>query len=58
MARFHHGKVHVGDRVITANCRLGTVIRLDHDELGDYIVVQLDLLKGEFAYDPWDLEKV
>lgn len=57
MAR-NHSSIHVGDRVITANCRLGTVIRLDRDEFGEYIVVKLDLLKGEFAYDPWDLEKV
>jgi len=47
----------VGDRVITNNCRLGTVIRVDRDELGEFVVVSLDILAGEFAYDPWDLEK-
>lgn len=52
------GRFQVGDRVITCNCRLGTVVRLDWDELGEYAVVRLDILPGEFAYDPWDLEKV
>jgi len=47
-----------GDRVITNNSRLGTVVRLDKDEQGEYLVVQLDILPGEFAYDAWDLEKV
>ncbi len=51
-------RFQVGDRVITCNCRLGTVVRVDRDDLGEYIVVQLDILPGEFAYDPWDLEKV
>lgn len=51
-------RFHVGDRVITSNCRLGTVVRVDRDELGEYVVVRLDILPGEFAYDPWDLEKV
>ena len=58
MAPLRRGMIHIGDRIITPNCRLGTVIRLDHDTLGDFIVVNLDLLKGEFAYDLWDLEKV
>lgn len=48
----------VGDRVITSNSRLGTIIRLDKDDLGEYFVVRLDILPGEFAYDAWDLEKV
>lgn len=47
-----------GDRVITNNCRLGTVVRIDRDELGEYLIVSLDILPGEFAYDPWDLEKI
>ncbi len=58
MAYRRNHSFHVGDRVMTANCRLGTVTRVSHDEMGDYFVVRLDLLKGEFAYDPWDLEKV
>lgn len=48
----------VGDRVITNNCRLGSVVRVDRDEQGDFLVVRLDILPGEFAYDPWDLEKI
>lgn len=51
-------KFLIGDRVITSNCRLGTVVRTDRDEIGDFIVVQLDILPHEFAYDPWDLEKM
>lgn len=58
MARMSRARLDVGDRVVTSNCRLGTVTRLDRDNMGDYIVVKLDLLRGEFAYDPWDLEKV
>lgn len=48
----------VGDRIITSNRCLGTVVRLDRDEKGDYIVARLDKIRGEFAYDPWDLEKI
>jgi hypothetical protein len=51
-------RFQVGDRVITCNCRLGTVVRIDKDELGEYVVVRLDILRGEFAYDLWDVEKV
>lgn len=47
-----------GDRVITNNSRLGTVVRLDKDDQGGYIVVTLDIMPGEFAYDAWDLEKL
>ncbi len=47
---------HVGDRINTNNQCVGTVIRLDRDEVGDYIVVRLDILPGEFDYDPWELE--
>ncbi|TGE32365.1 hypothetical protein [Desulfosporosinus sp. Sb-LF] len=49
-------KFKVGDRVTTCNNCLGTVVRVDRDEVGDYIVARLDILPGEFAYDPWDLE--
>lgn len=48
----------VGDRVITNNCRLGTIIRVERDEWGEYFVISLDILPGEFAYDAVDLEKV
>ena len=51
-------KFQVGDRIETSNHRIGTVVRLDRDELGDFIVAQLDILPGEFAYDYWDLEKI
>jgi hypothetical protein len=51
-------RFRVGDRIMTNNCRLGTVVRLDKDELGEYIVVRLDILNGEFAYDYGDLEKL
>lgn len=47
-----------GDRVITNNSRLGTVVRIDKDDQGEYLVVRLDILSGEFAYDASDLEKV
>ena len=50
-------KFKIGDRIITCNHRLGTVVRVDRDEIGDYIVARLDIIRGEFAYDPWDLEK-
>lgn len=46
----------VGDRVETYNHCLGTVIRIDRDEVGVFIVVRLDILSGEFSYDPYDLE--
>jgi len=51
-------KLQVGDRVITCNRCLGTVVRVDRDEIGDYIVARLDIIRGEFAYDPWDLTKI
>lgn len=48
----------IGDRVITCNRCLGTIVRVDRDEIGDYFVARLDIIRGEFAYDPWDLEKI
>ncbi|KUO76159.1 MAG: hypothetical protein APF81_14915 [Desulfosporosinus sp. BRH_c37] len=48
----------VGDRVETCNHCIGTVVRVDCDEIGIFIVARLDILPGEFAYDPWDLEKI
>ncbi|MDR3602716.1 MAG: hypothetical protein P4L49_19935 [Desulfosporosinus sp.] len=48
----------IGDRVLTCNRCLGTVVRVDRDEIGDYIVARLDCIRGEFAYDPWDLERI
>ncbi|HEY8908944.1 MAG TPA: hypothetical protein VIM51_01505 [Desulfosporosinus sp.] len=48
----------VGDRVSTNNSCLGTVIRIDRDDVGDYVVVRLDILTGDFDYDLWELEKI
>ena len=48
----------VGDRVVTSNHCFGTVVRVDRDKIGDFIVVRLDILPREFAYDPYDLEKI
>lgn len=51
-------RFQVNDRVLTSNCRLGTVVRVDKDEFGEYMVVRLDILAGEFAYEYGDLEKL
>lgn len=51
-------RFQVGDRVLTSNCRLGTIVRVDKDEFGEYMVVRLDILAGEFAYEYGDLEKL
>ncbi len=48
----------VGDRIETCNHCLGTIVRVDRDEIGVFVVARLDILPGEFAYDPWDLEKI
>ncbi|KGK88221.1 hypothetical protein DP73_13065 [Desulfosporosinus sp. HMP52] len=45
----------VGDRVETISHCIGTVVGIDHDEVGVFIVIQFDTLPGEFAYDPKDL---
>lgn len=47
-----------GDRVLTYNSKMGTVVRLEKDELGEYFVVQLDVLSGEYAYDAKDLTRL
>ncbi|HZK85829.1 MAG TPA: hypothetical protein VFC58_14430 [Desulfosporosinus sp.] len=54
----HQRQFQVGVRVKTCNQCLGTVVRVDRDEVGIFIVARLDILPGEFAYDPWDLEKI
>jgi len=54
----HRGQFQVGDRIETSNHCLGTIVRMDRDEMGAFIVAQLDILPGEFAYDFWDLEKI
>jgi len=48
----------VGDRVVTCNNCIGTVVRVDQDKIGVFIVVRLDILPREFAYDPCDLKKI
>lgn len=56
----HKDKINimVGDLVVTRNKLLGKVMRLGRDSFGDYVIVMFDVFKWEFAYDPWDLEKV
>ncbi|SDG32853.1 hypothetical protein [Desulfosporosinus hippei] len=49
---------HVGDRVKTSNHYVGTVVRVDRDEVGEYIVARLDEIPQEFAYDPDDLLRI
>lgn len=60
MESFHRlkRKFEVGDRVVTSNERMGTVVRVKRDNYGAYIVVKLDGLPREFAYEPWDVKKV
>lgn len=54
----HQCQFQVGDRVETCNHCIGTVVRVDRDEIGEFFVAQLDILPGEFAYDAWDLVKI
>ena len=54
----HERQFEVGDRVVTYNQCIGTVVRVDLDKNGVLIVVRLDIFPREFAYDPCDLEKV
>lgn len=48
----------VGDRIMTSTNCIGTVVRVDCDEIGVFIVARLDILPDEFVYDPCDLEKI
>lgn len=52
----HQYQFHVGDRVETYNHCKGTVVRIDIDKNGEFIVVRLDILYTEFAYDPYELK--
>jgi len=54
----HERLFEVGDRVVTCNHCIGTVVRVDRDKIGVFIVVRLDILPREFAYEPCDLEKI
>ncbi|AGA69525.1 hypothetical protein Desdi_2082 [Desulfitobacterium dichloroeliminans LMG P-21439] len=51
-------KLRRGDRVITYNSKMGTVVRLEKDEYGEYFIVQLDVMAGEYAYEARDLRKL
>jgi hypothetical protein len=46
------------DRVETYNHCKGTVVRVDTDESGVFVVVRFETLYGEFAYDPYDLKVI
>ena len=48
----------VGDRIKTYNSCLGTIVRMAKDEGGEYFIVKLDIMPGEFAYETSDLEKI
>ncbi|SPF34458.1 conserved hypothetical protein [Candidatus Desulfosporosinus infrequens] len=52
----HQHQFQVGDRVETYRHCKGTVVRVDTDENGVFIVVRFDTLYREFAYDPYDLK--
>ncbi len=54
----HQYQFHVGDHVETYNHCKGTVVRVDVDETGVFIIVHFDTLYGEFAYDPYDLKVI
>ncbi|HBW34073.1 hypothetical protein [Desulfosporosinus sp. BICA1-9] len=54
----NEGLFEVGDRVETCNHCTGIVVRVDRDEMGVFIVVRLDVMLGEFAYNPRELEKL
>lgn len=54
----HERQLEVGDRVETCNHCIGTVVRVDCDEIGVFVVARLDIIPGEFAYDPSDLERI
>ncbi|AFM40447.1 hypothetical protein Desaci_1428 [Desulfosporosinus acidiphilus SJ4] len=48
----------VGDHVETYRHCKGTVVRVDNDESGLFIVVRFETVYGEFAYDPYDLKVI
>ena len=52
----HQYQFQVGDRVEKYNHCKGTVVRVDIDENGVFIVVRFDSLYRELAYDPYDLK--
>ena len=54
----HQYQFQVGDRVETYNHCKGTVVRVDIDESGVFIVVKFKTLYSEFAYDPYDLKVI
>ncbi|SPF51845.1 conserved hypothetical protein [Candidatus Desulfosporosinus infrequens] len=56
LSHSHQYQFQVGDRVETYNHCKGTVVRVDIEEGGVFIVVRLDIPYGEFVYDPYELE--
>ena len=54
----HRDQFQSGDHVETYNHCKGTVIRVDIDESGVFVVVRFNTLYGEFAYDPYDLKVI
>ena len=50
-------QINLGDRIKTKNHREGTVVRVDRDEKGAFLVVRLDTLPHEFVYELDELVK-
>lgn len=48
----------IGDRIVTKHYHLGTVAYTEKDEMGEYIVVTLDKMRGFYAYEPLDIKKL
>jgi hypothetical protein len=53
---FRRNRLQVGNRVKTTNHSNGTVVRVDRDDKGVFIVVRLDISPHEFVYDEDELE--
>jgi hypothetical protein len=53
---YRRKQLQVGNRVKTSNHSNGTVVRVDRDDKGVFIVVRLDLSPHEFVYDEDELE--
>ena len=47
-----------GDRIVTKNRYLGTVVGMERDESGEYVIVKLDSMSGTYAYESTDIEKL
>jgi len=51
-------RLHAGDAVVTQNNRTGKVVKVETDSTGSYVIVKLDVLSGEYAFDIGELRKV